>query len=156
MDTRAELGSNSNCVLTLRLLEGPAITAWWPSFESAIEDSRELLVDSWTPDLILSSIVSDRMQMWVTEIDNKPKVMMLSQFYRTGTTAVFQIFWAYGEDLVSSFPLLSDAFDLFAAQHGAEKIEIQGRKGFERWLKSHGFVVDYVTYSRPVKQITGN
>lgn len=156
MDTRLGLGSNSNRTLTLRLLEGPAIQVWWPSFEAALNETRKLIVDSWTLDLILSAVVSDRMQMWVTFSDDTPRVMILTQFYRTGTTAVFQIFWAYGESLAESFPLLSDAFDKFAKYHGAEKIEIQGRKGFERWLKPFGFEVDYVTYSRRVKAPTEN
>lgn len=153
MDMRVEVGSSSKQeVLSLTLLQGAAIDHAWPRIETLLKDDG-LLSDAWTPQQVLEALIEMRMQAWAAGGTN---LLLLTQFYRTGTTAIFQIFWAHGEELQKWLPLMSDAFDRFAAFHGAEKIEIQGRKGFERLLKPFGFEVDYVTYSRRVKTMVEN
>lgn len=151
MDTSLEAGSSSKARhLELHLIKEAGHSYWWPQFEAALKDSRELLVDSFTNEAILAAIVGSRIQMWVVSAETA-EVFILSQFYQTETTTVFQIFWTYGENFQKYLPLLADGFDQFARHHGATKIEIQGRKGFERLIKPYGYELDYVTYSRRVQ-----
>jgi hypothetical protein len=161
MDTKTDRGLSSDearyVTKELKLLADDAtIGRFWPAFEAALKDSQELLSDTWTPDQMLVAALDGGVQLWLLTSDDTPVCFMATQFYRTQNRAIFQIFWAYGMDLQPMFPLLSDAFDSFAAKHGAEKIEIQGRKGFERWLRPFGFELDYCTYSRRVKAPTEN
>lgn len=162
MDTKQAPGLSSedegrHVVKELRLLGSTdTIARFWPAFNAALTDTPRLLEDTWTPDQLLASALSGHVQPWLLLSDGNPTCFMLTQFYKTQNRAIFQIFWAYGVDLQEMFPLLSDAFDRFAADHGAEKIEIQGRRGFERWLRPFGFEHDYTVYSRRVNPQRGN
>ena len=155
------LGSNSDaprvveCQLQVAL-NSEHVTLAWPHFVPALKETWHLLADVWTEDNLLVAAMTGRVQLWAYKEGDELKGRFLTQFYQTETTPIFQIFWAYCDGLEEMLPILSDAFDNFAASNGATKIEIQGRRGFERMLKRQNFDVDYVVYSRRVAPKKGN
>jgi len=138
-------------------LFGPQkIEKYWPQIEQALDVQPELWDVANTKDSLLARALAGHIQVWALATNDVLHVVFFTQLYQTVTTTIFQIFWAYGEDLISSMPFVNDAFDSFAAAQGASRIEVQGRKGFEPLLKRIGYNVDYVTYTRPVSVSRGN
>ena len=159
MDTLMERGLSSPNRASKQelLLFGPnKIAKYWPQIEQALDVQPELWNVANTKDSLLDRALAGHIQVWALDTNGTLHVVFFTQLYRTITTTIFQIFWAYGERLVSSMPFVNDVFDNFAAQQGASRIEVQGRKGFEPLLKKLGYGLDYVTYTRPVSIQRGN
>jgi hypothetical protein len=101
------------------------------------------------------NVYTDYVQMWavcdadcihcvfMTEIASHPK-------------RVLRLFWAYGNGLVKSFPLVDMVVDRFASGMECEDIEIVGRPGWERIVKANGGRFVCSVYRRPVRLVKGH
>lgn len=159
MDTRMERGLSSNeqaASQELILFGVKHIEYYWPQISQALDEKPELWNTVNTKESLKAAALSGNIQVWALSSNDVLHVVFFTQFYRTHATMIFQIFWAYGENLISAMPMLSDVFDNFASKQGATQMEIQGRKGFEPFLKKFGFRADHVTYSRPIAPTRGN
>jgi len=104
---------------------------------------------------IWHNVYTDYVQMWavcdadcihcvfMTEIVSHPK-------------RVLRLFWAYGNGLVKSFPLVDMVVDRFATGMECEAIEITGRRGWEKVIKANGGEFMCSTYRRPVRLVKGH
>lgn len=151
MDGRVEVGSSSKPEQKrLILLDEDSLVRAWPRIELALDADPTLWNGAWTKDELLANAISGHVQVWVVELDNFYTMIVMTQIYRNTVAATLQIFWAYGEDMFRALDLMSDVFDAYGAQHGATKLEIVGRKGFERVLRPYGFEPRYTAYERDI------
>lgn len=130
-------------------LKGPRLAQNWAKIENTLLENHKLVEDVFTPDQLLAQIAAGGVQVWLATKEGEPIVILLSQFYTTLVTRVFQIFFAVGIDMVENIELIS-GLEKFAAEGGATRFEIQGREGFGRVLKPYGFEKEYVVFSKPM------
>lgn len=156
LDLENEEVSQSVPVKELFLLNRAEIQRYWGQIERALDEQPELWNGAWTKDDLLANAIAGNVQVWALSVDNVLTLVLMTQFYSTFTTKYLQVFWAFGENLIETASLLDGAFDYFAAQHGASKFEVVGRKGFERVLRPLGFSPTCVTFMRDVRAPRGN
>jgi hypothetical protein len=101
------------------------------------------------------NVYTDYIQMWaVCDVDCIHCVFM-TEIVAT-PKRLLRLFWAYGEGLVKSFPIVDLIVDRFAGGMECEEIEIVGRRGWERVIRAHGGEFLCATYRRPVRLIKGH
>lgn len=151
MDTRTDLGQSSRAVeKRLFLLGSDEIARAWPRIEMALDVDPSLWNTAWTKDDLLAQVVAGHVQVWVVELDGFYTMILMTQIYTNFVSKTLQIFWAYGEDMFRALDLMSDVFDDFGATYGCTKLEIVGRKGFERVLRPFGFEPKFTSYERDI------
>jgi hypothetical protein len=59
--------------------------------------------------------------------------------------------WLLGGDFEEVFSEFSDMIEEFARQHGCTKLFVNGRKGWERRLKPHGYDLTAVILTKEIQ-----
>lgn len=104
---------------------------------------------------IWHNVFTDYVQMWaVCDADCIHCVFMTEIVSRP--RRILRLFWAYGQGLVKSFPLVDMVVDRFATGMECEEIEIEGRRGWEKVIKANGGEFMCATYRRPVRLVKGH
>lgn len=116
----------------------------------SIENSLDRIPHTWkhtTKDRLKHQLLSGELQAWAVADPKKLEMMVLTQI----ADGALQVILAWGDKILdAALPLLDAGFDEFARNLDLERIEIVGRKGWERKLKPLGFKFERVILSRPV------
>lgn len=127
---------------------------YWPQMQVVLDLEPELWNKVFTKEIIRSRVHDKQIQAWVVFNGEMIRLVFFTQRYvAPNGTATLQIFWLYGTGLKEVMHLLDDVIDHFAATADCQRLEITGRKGFERLLAPLGAEYQYSVYSRPVRTI---
>ena len=132
------------------------VSHYWPEIEKSLNETRELWQDTFTLDSILARALTGRIQVWVVSRDETLDLALMTQAYQTDVSKVLQVFWAFGHGLREVLSLIEILLDRFAAEIGADRIEVVGRPAFVRLLLPLGGTFQSVTCGRSVRPVMRN
>lgn len=128
------------------LLTKEQIGQYWEQIEWRIDATHELQ-RFYSKEDIIDDLGHDKMQLWTAGKD----LVLLTAVLTTPRGKIFQIIWAHGTGILDHWEELKEKFHLYAWMTQCTKIEVVGRVGWlRRFLKEHGFKIDYVAYSADV------
>ena len=122
----------------------------WPEFTSCLEAHPETWYKWWTVASIRHRLESGTAQLWVVEDEGKRILWFMTeiQTYPKGQTV--NVWWASGREFLRCAVAVIPALKAYAKHVNARLLTMEGRPGFERWLKPHGVTVQTVTYQMEV------
>jgi hypothetical protein len=127
---------------------------YWPELEQILDFEPELWNKVFTKQNIRDRVHSTEIQAWVVFNGQVIRLVFFTQRYVSPNgIATLQLFWMYGTGLKEVIYLLDDVVDKFAAMLECQRLEVCGRKGFERLLAPLGAEYQYTVYSRPVRAV---
>lgn len=90
------------------------------------------------------------LQLWAIQDkrqDQKPICFLVTEIHDIEGFKILVIKWCAGEKM---FEWLEDlaVMEKWALEHGIHKVEIMGRKGWEKTLKSLGYSFEFITVSK--------
>lgn len=130
---------------------------YWPEIEHLLDIEPELWNKVFTKDNLHDRVHSREVQVWVVFNGQVIRLVFFTQRYVTPNgVATLQIFWMYGTGLKEVIHLLDETIDRFAAVANCQRLEVTGRKGFERLLAPLGAEYQYSVFSRPVRTVREN
>lgn len=130
---------------------------YWPGIEQLLDQDPKLWNTMFTKQNIRDRVHGTEIQAWVVFNGQVIKLVFFTQrFVAPNGIATLQIFWMSGTGLKEVMPLLDDCIDRFAALMDCQRLEVVGRKGFERLLAPLGAEYQCTILSRPVRNVKGH
>ena len=130
---------------------------YWPELQKILDMEPELWNKHYTKQNIYDRVHSKEIQVWVVFNGQIIRLVFFTQRYVSPNgIATLQIFWMYGVGLKEVMVLLEDVVDRFAAALDCTRLEVTGRKGFERLLAPFHPEYQYTVFSRPVRTVREN
>lgn len=113
------------------------LNLYWPVVRDWIDEAVRYAANCWTVDDVLRDLKARKMQLWVVWTD-KPVCALVTEVYDTaaGTTCAIPI--VGGELALECLDLLS-VIEQWAKEQGCVRLRGEGRRGWERALKAHGW-----------------
>lgn len=134
------------------LMTPDVIDHYWPGVEELLDADPELWNKAYTKADILERIRDTRIQVWAVFNGRVIRLIFFTQRYVSPNgVATLQIFWMFGNGVRDMLKLLDDVIDSFAAKLQCSRLEVTGRKGWERVLAPLGAEFQYSVWSRPVR-----
>lgn len=96
---------------------------------------------------VVADVVLDKLQLWVC---GEGEIMLLSCFVTYPQTRVFQVSWCAGEGLKYYLDDIIISMVRFAASHHIKRLEVIGRKGWEKIFAKHNFKFRQVVLVRDI------
>lgn len=127
------------------------VLRFWPQIEGALDAAPELWQGTFSKEMMLAGVEQGAAQIWAVGKGTTVYLVLLTQIFNTPVDRVLQVVWAWGNGLRAAMPQLDAELDRFAERSGCQRIEVIGRKGFERMLRPLGFGFQCATYSRDVQ-----
>lgn len=131
-------------------LKGDRLAHFWPAISQELDDLSWLWAEYWTKDVLQNGADCGRFQVWAVGRDEVVSVILFSQVIVYPASTVFQVFLSFGNKLDEMLPMIIATLEQFARRNGCNSVEIVGRKGWERKLKSAGYRLDTVCVKRPI------
>lgn len=127
---------------------------YWPGIEELLDNDPTLWNAVYTKQNIRARVQSMDIQVWVVFNGQVIRLVFFTQRLEAPNgIATMQIFWMWGTGLCEVMPLLDDTIDKFAAKLDCQRLEVIGRKGFERLLAPLGAKYQCTVLSRPVRTV---
>jgi hypothetical protein len=127
---------------------------YWEGIEELLDNDPTLWNAVFTKQNIRDRIKSMDIQAWAVFNGQVIRLVFLTQRLEAPNgIATLQIFWMWGIGLKEVLPLLDDTIDRFAARLDCQRLEVIGRKGFERLLAPLGAEYQCTVLSRPVRTV---
>ena len=130
---------------------GEQIEAHWPSIDEALEADTSLWDSMYSKLALMEGFQSGFIQLWGVSSSDAVHALFMTRVFEVPAGKTVQLFWMFGREVVSQLGNLDTVMDRFAASAGATRIEIVGRKGWEKLLKPLGFEFATISVARPVK-----
>lgn len=126
------------------------IETHWKSIEQMMRALPRTIPD-WTPESLYKRALCGEVQIWGVGDESKVLMVLLTQIAIFPAGKVLEVFWCAGQGVYEEAQELVDTtFDLFAKKENCRRIDIIGRDGWEKVLRSRGFKRTAVVWSRPV------
>lgn len=111
---------------------------YWPELQRELDLVKFMWEPWWTKDSIFLAVMSGRWQVWAAGHDGIPHFFLVTQlsYYPAGT--ILQSTLMFGNSLDESIDAMWAVIEQFARQQGCSRVEIVGRKGWERKLARYG------------------
>lgn len=130
---------------------------YWPELSKVLDLEPELWNKVFTKQNIYDRVHNQEIQVWVVFNGQVIRLVFFTQRYvAPNGVATLQIFWMYGTGLKEVMYLLEDVVDRFAVALDCQRLEVTGRKGFERLLAPFKPEYQYTVFSRPVRTVREN
>jgi hypothetical protein len=127
---------------------------YWPGLQTELAAEPELWAGFFTPEQIFDNVLAGYIQCWAVADDGVIQLVFFTQRYRTPAgTQILQVFWLRGQKLQEFLPLLNGVLDQAAREWECSRLEIIGRKGFERLLRPLNAQHLCSIYGRPVQSV---
>lgn len=127
------------------------VEAVWPWIEPHIRAGCEAVTTEVTPEFIKAEALADRRLLWVVFDDENPLPLIAAASIghrQTNKGPVFFVDAIGGSDRVQWFDMCLEELDRQARAAGMHSGEFEGRPGWERVLKKHGYRVVRQVYAR--------
>lgn len=136
---------------TAYLLDEAQIRHYWPKLEECLDAEPELWAKALSKEDIFKRSLHGAIQMWAVCNQDTIHIAFMTQVIESKVERILQVWWMFGRDLEASLPCLDMVLNDYMNTIEADKLEVVGRKGFEKMLKPWGFRYEYSLYSRPVR-----
>lgn len=139
-------------VQSVYILDEVQVRHYWPEIERCLDAKPELWNAALTKEEIHRCVSNGAMQLWAVCDKEAINVAFMTQILESPAVRYLQIWWMYGKGLIPALPCLDLAIDDYMREVGCVRLEVVGRKGFERILRPLGFKYEHSTFSRPLKE----
>ena len=130
---------------------------YWPELSQVLDQEPELWNKYYSKQNIWDRVHNKEIQVWVVFNGQLIRLVFFTQRYvAPNGIATLQIFWMYGTGLKEAMYMLDGVVDKFASTLDCTRLEVTGRKGFERLLAPLGAEYQYSVFSRPVRSVREN
>lgn len=115
------------------LLDEDQLALYWPCIDEWLnaDDHWQYLT---TKETLQQQLLDKTMQAWVAGDTKMLRLVVFTQVRDLPTGKVLCVWYAAGFDVEILVSLLEEAFQVFARATGCSRIEVSGRKGWERLL----------------------
>jgi hypothetical protein len=119
------------------------VDQYWPIVKPWIAMALEEVGSLLTLPEIKKRLDSRNMQMWVAWAESQPRIVVISEVYDTAAGLTCALPVVGGSDLASCIDDLV-VIEMWAREQGCVRLTGEGRVGWERALKPHGWRVQSV------------
>lgn len=149
-----EMGSEAKSTRTLYLLKEEQINFYWEKISEELR--RTTLYEYWTEQQLLQAVQQGAMQCWALS-DGTIKLILLSDIVRYSSgLRCLRFVGCVGEELDEFLPTIASCFRKVVKQLECHRIEVVGRRGWERKLRPLGFKHSFSVYQLEVSAPTEN
>ncbi len=134
--------------VVVQRLQGKALEFFWPAIEGELDRLPHLWADCWTKEVLRDGAECGRFQVWSAGTKEYFYVVLFSQVVVYPAASVFQVFLAFGQKMDEMLPTVISTLEWFAKRNGCSRVEVVGRKAWERKLRAEGYVFDSVCVKR--------
>ena len=129
----------------LPLAEPKAIDALWPEISPLLERVADYRV---TVDDIYDFVMDKNWMLWVCQVPDALEVtsVVITEFIEYPQVTNLRVIFLSGDD--EDWACGMGVFEDFARINQCHDVEVLGRKGWERVLKSRGFKLNFITLSK--------
>lgn len=106
----------------------------WPLVSHLIDRAFEYSDGKFSKTFVFDQLLADKMQLWVSE-----ECALVTRPLDYPEKRIFELFLCGGERLAEYLPEGMPMLEDYARKRGCNAMEIWGRRGWERFLKPHGF-----------------
>lgn len=139
------------------VLNEQQIEHYWPVVSAALDEDPTLWCYTFTKEGIFRRLLSGTVLLWsVCEKDGPITTIFMTNAYETETSKVLNVFWMSGKRTIKRLPVIVAALERYCNASGLDRIEISGRKGWERALAAVGGEYMCSTICRPVSKEVRN
>lgn len=139
----------SNPLLTMGLVDPDDLILYTEEIVDAIRVMPHFF-EYFTVEWVFEQARKKLLQVWVLGGEGTVDLVILTQINVFPAARVFQVIGAAGRKLETHLDRISDVFDKVAEMHDCSRIEVLGRPGWARKLRSFKAEYDYVVLSRAV------
>lgn len=134
-----------------RAVPTEAMSLVWPALSDMLDAYPETLGD-WTKESIYAGLETGAFQLWlVGEPETSPRGALITRLVQYPRAFILQVVWACGIGLSKSVAeQVLGVLERFAQTCGADRIEVQGRFGWERYLEGASYQKRYVVLSKSI------
>lgn len=136
---------------TVALLEPPYFDAQWGFLERELDRVPHIWQDRFTKEALYEAVIRHRVQVWTAGDRELYRLVVFTQLVDFPAGRSLEVFLTFGNSFVELLPALEATLTKFSIDMKCTRVDIVGRKGFEKFLRPFGFVPDAVILSRRVE-----
>lgn len=110
-----------------------AAVSGWLSAALARCAASETLAD------VIASLQDRTRQLWLIEKDGHTTGAVVTEVYETQRGRTCAVPYAGGVEMPATIKVVLDTVEAWARSEGCVRLEVDGRRGWERMLKPHGW-----------------
>lgn len=135
----------------LRRVMPEQIGQHWSTVEKLLKEQPGLWEPLWSLESIEYSLASGGLQLWITYVDDKHFLFILSHIVIYPNSRILRFFWAAGAGIEVYMWALVDSMNEVAKELGCTHMEMEiGRTGWQREMREHGFALSRQILRREV------
>lgn len=131
----------------LPLVEPTAIDNLWPQIAPLLERVADNRV---TVDDIYNLVVDKRWTLWLCQVPDTLEItsVVITEFIEYPQVTNLRVIFLSGDDEDWAYGM--GVFEDYARINQCHEVEVLGRKGWQRLLKSRGFNLNFITLSKRI------
>lgn len=111
----------------------------WPDIERYVEQACDASHGDMTPDVAKQRCLGKHSQLWIVVRDGKPAGFAMSRIDEWEARRALIYWLGAGDDGESWLLTMVETAEAFAKQAGCSCVDLEGRWGWQKWLKPHGY-----------------
>lgn len=123
---------------------------WWPHVTEYLQKAIDRADGRWNLESIRQKLLSRDMQLWVI-VSNKILAAGISQIVEYPLRKVCVVSFLGGEELSLWHDKSIATIERAALDWGCDDVDVQGRKGWERAMKRHGYEQTYCVIRKHIR-----
>lgn len=125
----------------------------WPELQCEMDKVAHAWDPWFTKPYVFNAVMAGQWQVWAAGFDGSPRMFLFTQIVFYPAAKVLQGIFVLGNSLDSCMDAIWAATEQFARENDCVRMEVLGRRGWERKLSHFGFRNVGVTLSVPVNTI---
>lgn len=141
--------------IELSAIDADTLDAAWPHLEPHIARACDRLLTEWTPELALSRAREGKLQLWAVYDTDAPSPFPFLGAFATALRTVkgekvaeFSMLGGHNLDLWLDY--MAGEIERVAKQLGATRLIIEGRLGWARRMRAHGYRPVRITIEKDI------
>lgn len=126
---------------------------YWPDIQREMDKVPHIWETWWTKEHIFHSVMCGQFQVWAAGHDGSVRMFLVTQIANYPAARILTSILMLGNSLDASIDALWAALEQFARQQECDRVEVVGRKGFERKLAKYGLRPQSIVLGCPVSQL---
>ena len=133
--------------MRVQAISPTALELAWPALSQGIDRVLKLSPVNQTAEQVRHKVESGEWMMFAVFDEGEP-VVTLCAVIREGATRIFEVGLCWGSRVDEWITGIYQMFEVVARECGCSKMAFNGRAGWSKLAKQHGFTVNSVIYIR--------
>ena len=140
-------------VFQVKRVEIPMLPMVWPMLEFDVVSEQKAWDDSATVEGVREDLARGALQLWVLlDQDERVRMTVMTRVTLADRGRLMSLVWAHGKEVLELSHYL-DALEQAARDIGCFRLEIRGRRGWERVLREQGYDWKYQVVAKDLASI---